>query len=106
MAEVDDVPVACGAYRLLDDATAEVKRMYVDRSARGLRLGAAVVAELEAVARTDRGAAAAAGNLAQAVADAASDSGFDVCPVWAERTLSPDSVFLEKTLTAEPSRLA
>ena len=29
VAEIDDVPVACGAYRALDDTTAEIRRMYV-----------------------------------------------------------------------------
>ena len=99
VAEVDDVPVACGAYRLLDDATAEVRRMFVDRSARGLRLGAAVVAELESVARTE-GVQRLLLETWPRQLDALERFGFRRCPVWAERTLSPDSVFLEKTLTA------
>ena len=50
-AEIDDEAVACGAYRRVDDTTAEVKRMYVAPSARRMRLGSAILAELEAAAR-------------------------------------------------------
>ncbi len=51
VAEIDDIPVACGGYRAVDDTTAEIKRMYVARSARGMKVGAAIVSELEAIAR-------------------------------------------------------
>ena len=40
----------CGAIRLLDDTTAEVKRMYVDPDRRGRGVGSAVLANLEAAA--------------------------------------------------------
>lgn len=50
VAELDDVAIGCGAYRLLDDLTAEVARIYVAHSARGQRVGAAIVAELAALA--------------------------------------------------------
>ena len=62
--EIDDVPVACGAYRMLDRDTVEIRRMHVAQSARGMRVGAAIVAELETVARADGTTAAAAGDLA------------------------------------------
>ena len=42
----DDV-VGCGGIRLLDEQTAEVKRMWLDPAARGLGLGAALLAGLE-----------------------------------------------------------
>ncbi len=45
-------PIACGAIRLLDPETAEVKRMYVAPAARGAGLGRRLLAELEAEART------------------------------------------------------
>jgi ribosomal protein S18 acetylase RimI-like enzyme len=41
-----DEPVACGAVRLLDDTTAEVKRMYVRPAARGLGIGEALLRAL------------------------------------------------------------
>ena len=46
------VPVGCGALRLLDAETAEVKRMYVSPIVRGRGLGRRLVAALEAEART------------------------------------------------------
>jgi ribosomal protein S18 acetylase RimI-like enzyme len=51
--ELDDEAVGFGAYRLLDDTTAEVVRIHVAQSARGMRVGAAIVAELESLARAD-----------------------------------------------------
>jgi GNAT superfamily N-acetyltransferase len=51
VAYADGEPRACGAIRLLDPRTAEVKRMYVAPDARGLGLGRRVLAELEAEAR-------------------------------------------------------
>ena len=46
-----ETPVGCGAVRLLDAATAELKRMYVARDLRGQGLGRQLVAALEAEAR-------------------------------------------------------
>ena len=42
--------VGCGAVRLLDAKTAEVKRMYVEPNHRGTGVGRAVLAELETAA--------------------------------------------------------
>ena len=53
VAELDDLAAGCGAYRLLDDTTAEVARIHVAQPARGMRVGAAIVAELEALARAN-----------------------------------------------------
>jgi GNAT superfamily N-acetyltransferase len=47
----DGTPVGCGALRLLDTDTAELKRMYVSPAARGRGLGRRLVAALEAEAR-------------------------------------------------------
>jgi len=51
--ELDDVTVGFGAYRLLEDTTAEVERIHVAQTARGIRVGAAIVAELESLARAN-----------------------------------------------------
>jgi putative acetyltransferase len=47
----DGIPLGCGAVRLLDANTAEVKRMYVTPEARGQGVGKAVLAALETEAR-------------------------------------------------------
>jgi putative acetyltransferase len=47
----DDAPVGCGAVRVIEAGTAEVKRMYVAPAARGRGVGAAVLAALEQEAR-------------------------------------------------------
>jgi len=47
----DDAAVGCGAVRLLDDSTAELKRMYVSPSVRGRGIGRALVEALEREAR-------------------------------------------------------
>ena len=51
--EIDDAAVGCGAYRSLDKTAAEIERIHVAQSARGMRVGAAIVAELEALARAN-----------------------------------------------------
>ena len=56
VAWLEGEPRACGAWRRIDDVcgrpgTAEVKRMWADPEVRGARLGAAVLATLEAQAR-------------------------------------------------------
>src|SRR5262245_46541035 len=48
---LDGAAVGCGALRVLDPETAELKRMYVTPSARGRGLGRRLVAALEAEAR-------------------------------------------------------
>src|SRR6266550_84766 len=50
VARDDGRAVGCGAVRLLDSTTAEVKRMYVEPERRGSGVGWAVLASLEAVA--------------------------------------------------------
>ena len=47
----DAIPVGCGALRLLDAVTAELKRMYVSPTVRGRGLGRRLLAALEAEAR-------------------------------------------------------
>ena|SRR5689334_722579 len=48
---LDGVPIGCGALRVLDTETAELKRMYVRPEERGRGLGRRLVAALEAEAR-------------------------------------------------------
>jgi GNAT superfamily N-acetyltransferase len=51
IAREDGAAIGCGAVRRIDEQTAEVKRMYVAPAARGKRLGAKILAELEVQAR-------------------------------------------------------
>ena len=53
MAELGGRPVGCAAFRVLDDqpGSAEIKRMYVAPSARGKKIGAALLDEVEHRAR-------------------------------------------------------
>jgi DNA-binding MarR family transcriptional regulator/GNAT superfamily N-acetyltransferase len=64
-------PIGCGALRFHDDAPAELKRMWVAESARGLGIGRRLLRELEAHA-ADRGARAIRletnGTLTEAIA--------------------------------------
>jgi GNAT superfamily N-acetyltransferase len=47
----DDEPLGCGALRRIEERSGEVKRMYVRPQARGLGIGRALLAALEAEAR-------------------------------------------------------
>jgi GNAT superfamily N-acetyltransferase len=47
VAEVDDVPAGCGAWRALSSGVAEIKRVYVEPSFRRRGLAQLIVAELE-----------------------------------------------------------
>lgn len=43
----DEIALACGCLKKLDDNTGEIKRMYVQKSARGLGLSKKILVELE-----------------------------------------------------------
>ena len=47
----DDEPLGCGALRRIEERSGELKRMYVRPQARGLGIGRALLAALEAEAR-------------------------------------------------------
>lgn len=108
VAEIDGDAAACGGYRMLDEHTAEIKHMYVAPSARGLRVGAAIVAELEAVARTNRIERLLLETGPRQLPSLAlyEKFGFTPCPPGAESGSTPRSIRIEKALTTEPSRLA
>lgn len=55
IARLDGSPIGCGALRMIDITTAEVKRMWVAPSARGLGVASRLLRKLEAIA-TDFGA--------------------------------------------------
>ena len=92
--------VGCGAIRVLDPMSAEVKRMYVEPEVRGKGVGRAVMTALEAAARrlgvqrlvletgVHQGAAIALYERA----------GFTRIDCWGEYTSSPSSICYQKNL--------
>ena len=98
-----DVPVGCGALRLLDAVTAELKRMYVIPTARGTGLGRRLVAALEAEARElgARRLVLETGVRQEAALALYLATGFHSIPLFGEYCLSPEtSVCLGKGLVA------
>ena len=96
-----DVPVGCGAVRLLDAETGELKRMYVSPAERGRGLGRRLVAELEAEARAlgVRRLVLETGTRQHAALALYRDAGFLPIPLYGEYLLSPGtSVCLGKDL--------
>lgn len=47
----NNLPVACGSFKMYDDEHVELKRVYVDKSCNGIGLGAEIVRRLEAKAK-------------------------------------------------------
>ena len=92
--------VGCGAIRLLDAASAEVKRMYVEPDQRGRGVGRAVLTGLEAAAR-ERGIqrlVLETGVHQDAAISLYRRAGFTPVDCWGEYASSPTSVCFEKSL--------
>ncbi len=105
---VGDVPVGCGALRLIDPATAELKRMYVAPASRGTGLGRRLVAALEVEARRlgARRVVLETGVRQAAALALYRQTGFEPIPLYGEYCLSPEtSICLGKDLpaAAEPA---
>jgi len=98
---LEEAPVGCGALRVLDAETAELKRMYVSPAVRGRGLGRRLVAALESEARAlgVRRLVLETG-IRQATALALyRATGFKPIPLYGEYCLSPEtSVCLGKDL--------
>ncbi len=95
------MPVGCGAVRLLDVETAEVKRMYVRPIARGSGLGRRLLAALEVEARAlgVRRLVLETGIRQTAALALYRTMGFQPIPLFGEYRLSPEtSVCLGKDL--------
>ncbi|HEX5050910.1 MAG TPA: GNAT family N-acetyltransferase [Planctomycetota bacterium] len=102
----DGVPVGCGAVRLLDAGTAELKRMYIAPELRGLGLGRRLVEALEAEARAlgARRLVLETGVRQHAALALYRAAGFAPIPLYGEYTRSADtSVCLGKDLEARTS---
>jgi len=98
VAHLDGTPVGCGAFRMIEPAVAEIKRMFVDPDVRGAKVGAALVDTLEAAAA---GAGATrlvleTGTRQHAALGLYERLGFTPVPAWGEYADSPTSVCLGK----------
>jgi len=93
--------VGCGAIRLLDGTTAEVKRMYSEPSLRGTGIGRAVLTALESAARElGVGRLVLETGVHQHAAIALyRRTGFVQIDCWGEYALAPTSVCFEKSLS-------
>ena len=101
-----EVPVGCGAVRLVDAETGELKRMYVSPAERGRGLGRLLVAELEAEARTlgARRLVLETGTRQHAALALYHAAGFRPIPLYGEYLLSPGtSVCWGKELSSDSS---
>jgi GNAT superfamily N-acetyltransferase len=97
----DGTPVGCGALRVLEPGTAELKRMYVAPAARGKGLGRRLLLALENEARALRVRKLVLETGIRQVAALAlyRSNGFQPIPLYGEYCLSPEtSVCLGKTL--------
>ena len=99
-----DDAVGCGAIRRISDAAAEIKRMYVVPGARGRGIGRRLLGELEAWAR-----AAGLGSLVLETGPSQPEAlglyraaGFHTVPCWGPYAEAPNSLCLQKELTAAP----
>jgi GNAT superfamily N-acetyltransferase len=87
----DGALVGCGAVRRIEPTIGEIKRMFVDRSARGNKIGAAILDQLELHA-TQRGITELKleTDPRQIEAKALYENvGFTRCPAWGEYLQSP-----------------
>ncbi len=99
-------PVGCGAVRLIDNNTAELKRMYLAPSVRGTGLGRRLVDALEAEARSlgARRLVLETGIRQAAALALYRATGFGSIPLYGEYCLSPDtSICLGKDLPSPPT---
>ena len=92
--------IGCGAMRLLDPATAEVKRMYVEPGQRGKGVGWAVLESLEASARqlNVKRLVLETGVYQEAAISLYRRAGFTQTDCWGEYSSSPSSICFEKNL--------
>lgn len=90
-ARYDSRLVGCGAIRRIEPQVGEIKRMYVDASMRGLRIGAALLDQLE-LAATRLGLAELkleTGPRQVAAIGLYEGAGYRRCAAWGEYLLSP-----------------
>jgi putative acetyltransferase len=93
-------PIGCGAIRLIDSATAEIKRMYVAPHARNLGIGYKILMTLEAEAirlGADKVVLETGERQPESLALYAK-AGFIRIPAYGEYVLSPLSICMKKKI--------
>ena len=100
VARLDGRAVGCGAVRLLDPATVEVKRMYVEPELRGRGVAKEILARLESTARElgARRAVLETGVYQDEAIGLYRRAGYKEVDCWGEYASSPTSVCFEKTI--------
>ena len=105
MAEFKSRSVGCGAFRSIDHqpGTAEIKRMYVAPSARGNKIGAAILAELErrAVSIGVTRLVLETGPRQPEALQLYSRAGYAQCDPWGEFIGKDFSVCMAKTVVSD-----
>lgn len=103
-----DQPVGCGAVVLGDDGAGEMKRVFIDPTHRGQRLGEKLLAELETVAH-QRGCHTLqleTGIHQHAAICLYQRCGYAVCEAFAPYPPDPLSVFMTKPLMTQAQQAA
>ena len=100
VARVDGRAVGCGAVRLLDEGTVEVKRMYVDPELRGQGVAKEILARLEATGRElgARRSVLETGVYQDEAIGLYRRAGYSQVDCWGEYAASPTSVCFEKKI--------
>jgi putative acetyltransferase len=100
VARDDQRAIGCGAIRLLDDSTGEVKRMYVEPQRREGGVGQAILDRLEDAARQlgARRVVLETGVHQKAAINLYRRAGFTQVDCWGEYAFAPTSVCFEKSL--------
>jgi putative acetyltransferase len=100
IARVDGRAVGCGAVRLLDPTTVEVKRMYVEPEQRGRGVAKEILQRLEAAGRElgARRAVLETGIHQDEAIGLYRRAGYNLVDCWGEYTTSPTSVCYEKMI--------
>lgn len=105
VAELEGAAVACGAFRVLgdEDCSAEIKRMFVRPAARGLKVGAAILHELEHHAREFgvRRMVLETGVRQSAALTVYARAGYEQCSCWGGYVDAPLSRCYDKQLDAK-----
>ena len=105
VARRDSVAEGCGALKRFDDATGELKRIFVSDAARGLGLGRRIMARLEAMAAEGgvKRLYLETGPLNTEAVAMYRRLGYAECGPFADYVANPYSLFMTRKLTGEPS---